>query len=106
MADVVKFGEAGVAPNAWVKGVESADFQALVDAKRRSIVPMIIIYTVGYLGLSVLAGFGHGILGIKVVGAVNLGFVFIAGNYVMSWTLAVVYAWISANNHDPLIKVV
>ena len=67
---------------------------------------MIVIYVVGYLGLSVLAGFGRGILGTKVVGAVNLGFVLIAGNYVMSWVLAVVYARVSANRHDPLVKVV
>ena|SRR4029077_17637337 len=71
-----------------------------------SIVPMIVIYVVGYLGLSVLAGFGRGILGTKVLGAVNLGFVLIAGNYVMSWVLAVVYARVSANRHDPLVKVV
>ncbi len=67
---------------------------------------MIVIYMIGYMGLSVLAGFGRGILGIKVLGAVNLGFVLIAGNYVMSWVLAIVYARISANRHDPLVKVV
>jgi uncharacterized membrane protein (DUF485 family) len=39
---------------------------------------------VGYIGLSVLAGFGRGVLGIKVLGSINLGFVLIAGNYVMS----------------------
>jgi uncharacterized membrane protein (DUF485 family) len=106
MADVVKFGQANVATGAWIEGVKSTHFKTLIDAKRRSIVPMIIIYTVGYMGLSVLAGFGHDILSIKVVGAVNLGFVLIAGNYVMSWTLAIVYARISAGNHDPLVKVV
>jgi uncharacterized membrane protein (DUF485 family) len=67
---------------------------------------MIVIYVVGYLGLSVMAGFGRGILGTKVLGAVNLGFVLIAGNYIMSWMVAVVYARISANRHDPLVKVV
>jgi uncharacterized membrane protein (DUF485 family) len=67
---------------------------------------MIVIYIIGYMGLSILAGFGRGILGTKVLGAVNLGFVLIAGNYVMSWVLAVVYARISANRHDPLVKVV
>jgi uncharacterized membrane protein (DUF485 family) len=61
---------------------------------------MVVIYMVGYLGLSVLAGFGRGILGIKVLGAVNLGFLLIAGNYLMSWVLAIVYARISANRHD------
>jgi uncharacterized membrane protein (DUF485 family) len=41
-----------------------------------------------------------------VLGAVNLGFVLIAGNYLMSWVLAIVYARISAKRHDPLLKLV
>ena len=58
------------------------------------------------MGLSILAGFAGSFLGTKVVGALNLGFVLIAANYVMSWVLAIVYARISANRHDPLVKVV
>jgi uncharacterized membrane protein (DUF485 family) len=106
MADVVKLGVGSVASGAWIEGVASTQFKTLVVAKRRSILPMIIIYVVGYLGLSVLAGFGRGILGIKLLGAVNLGFILIAGNYVMSWMLAVVYARIAANRHDPLVTLV
>src|SRR5271157_1305096 len=106
MGDPVRLSGAQVASDAWIEGVGSPEFKTLIDAKQRSIVPMIVIYVVGYLGLSVLAGFGRGILGIKVLGAVNLGFVLIAGNYVMSWVLAVVYARVSANRHDPLVKVV
>ena len=106
MGDAVKLSGAQVAPDAWIEGVESPEFKTLIDAKQRSIVPMIVIYVVGYLGLSLLAGFGRGILGTKVLGAVNLGFVLIAGNYIMSWVLAVVYARVSANRHDPLVKVV
>ena len=106
MADIAKMSGAQVAAGAWIDGVQSAEFKTLIDTKRRSIVPMIVIYVVGYMGLSVLAGFGRGILGTKVLGSVNLGFVLIAGNYVMSWVLAVVYARISANRHDPLLKVV
>jgi len=106
MAETVKLHAADVTPDAWIEGVESPDFKTLIDAKQRSIVPMVVIYIVGYMGLSILAGFGRGILGIKVLGAVNLGFVLIACNYLMSWALAIVYARISANRHDPLVKIV
>ena len=106
MPDAVKLSNVGIAPDAWIEGVKGAEFKTLIDAKRRSIVPMVIIYVTGYMGLSVLAGFGRGILGMKVLGPVNLGFVLIAGNYIMSWALAVVYARVSANNHDPLVKIV
>lgn len=94
MADTAKSGDAEIAPDAWVEGVQSPEFKMLIDAKWRSIMPMIIIYVASYMGLSVLAGFGRGILGVKVLEPVNLGFALIAGNYVMSWVLAVVYAHI------------
>jgi uncharacterized membrane protein (DUF485 family) len=92
--------------DAWIDGIDSAEFKALVDAKQRAIVPMMVIYIAGYLGLSILAGFGRDVLGIKVLGPVNLGFVLIAGNYLMSWLLGVAYARISAHRHDPLVKLV
>jgi uncharacterized membrane protein (DUF485 family) len=93
-------------PDAWIDGTNTAEFKALVDAKQRVIVPMMVIYIVGYMGLSILAGFARDFLGIKVVGAVNLGFLLIAGNYLMAWLIGIVYARISANRHDPLVKLV
>jgi Protein of unknown function, DUF485 len=79
MVDTAELRGREIAPDAWIEGVESVEFKTLIDAKQRSIVPMVVIYIVGYIGLSVLAGLGRGILGTKVLGAVNLGFVLIAG---------------------------
>jgi uncharacterized membrane protein (DUF485 family) len=106
MAEMVRVIGVEHPTNPWIDNVQSVEFKTLLDAKRRSIVPMIGVYVVGYIGLSMLAGFGREILGLKVLGSINLGFVLIAGNYVMSWMLAVVYAHISANTHDPLVKIV
>jgi uncharacterized membrane protein (DUF485 family) len=104
--ETVKLSGAQLVPGAWVAGIQAAEFKTLIDAKRRSIVPMIAVYVVGYMGLSVLAGFARGLLGMKVLGPLNLGFALIAGNYVMSWVLAAIYARITANSHDPLVKIV
>jgi uncharacterized membrane protein (DUF485 family) len=41
-------------------------------------------------------------MGIKVIGAVNLGFVLIAFNYLLSWVLAIVYERVAADQFDPL----
>ena len=41
-------------------------------------------------------------MGIKVIGSVNLGFVLIAFNYLLSWVLAIVYGRIAADKFDPL----
>jgi uncharacterized membrane protein (DUF485 family) len=106
MEGVEEPGETTAPPDAWIESIQTPAFKMLIDAKRRSIIPMAVIYVVGYMSLSVLAGFGHGVLGIKLLGPVNIGFALIAGNYVMSWLLAVAYARLSANRHDPLVKVV
>jgi uncharacterized membrane protein (DUF485 family) len=106
VVDVVTTRDAKALPDAWIDSISSTEFKTLIDAKRRAIVPMMIICIVGYLGLSILAGFGRDLLGIKVLGSVNLGFVLIAGNYLMAWLLGVIYARISAHRHDPLVKLV
>lgn len=104
--NAVKPSDPNLAGDAWIGGIDSAEFKALVDTKQRAIVPMMVIYIVGYMGLSILAGFSRNLLGIKAFGAVNLGFMLIAGNYLMAWLLGVVYARLSANRHDPLVKLV
>jgi Protein of unknown function, DUF485 len=78
VVDVVTTRGTDAVRDAWIHGIDSAEFKALVDAKQRAIVPMMVIYIVGYLGLSILAGFGRDLLGIKVLSSVNIGFVLIA----------------------------
>src|ERR1700757_5076 len=76
--------------------------RSLVAAKLRFLVPMTIIFMVGYIGLTVIAGFAKGLMAIKVVGSLNLGFALIAFNYVLSWVLALVYERIANKIFDPL----
>lgn len=104
MAEPVKMSADNIIPGAWVKGVESGEFKALVEAKRQFITPMLIIFIVGFVGLSLLLSFARPLMGMKVIGALNLGFVLIIANYIMAWVIAIVYARVSANDHDPLIQ--
>jgi uncharacterized membrane protein (DUF485 family) len=79
-----------------------AAVRSLIAAKLRFLVPMTIIFMVGYIGLTVLAGFAKGLMAVKVVGSLNLGFALIAFNYVLSWALALVYERIANKIFDPL----
>lgn len=106
MADAVKLNGDNHIPDAWIEGVESPDFKMLVDARKKFIVSMLIIFVVGFVGLSLLLSFARPMMGVKIVGPLNLGFVLIIGNYVMGWIIAVVYARVSGRDHDPLIKIV
>ena len=76
--------------------------QSLIATKLRLLVPMTVIFMVGYIGLTVLAGFAKGLMGVKVVGSVNLGFVLIALNYAISWILAIIYERIANRTIDAL----
>jgi uncharacterized membrane protein (DUF485 family) len=78
--------------------------KTLVAVKLKFLVPMTIIFVVGYIGLTILAGFGKKWAGIKVLGSVNLGFALIALNYVLSWVLAIVYERVANNTFDPLAE--
>ena len=79
-----------------------ASVKALIAEKLKYLVPMTIIFLVGYIGLTILAGFAKGLLGTKIIGSLNLGFLLIAFNYLLSWALAIVYGWIAAEKFDPL----
>ena len=79
-----------------------ASVKQLIAEKLKYLVPMTIIFMVVYIGLTILAGFARDLLGIKVIGSVNLGYVLIAFNYLLSWVLAIVYGRIAADRFDPL----
>ena len=79
-----------------------ASVRKLIAEKLKYLVPMTIIFMVGYIGLTVLAGFAKDLMAVKVIGSVNLGFVLIALNYVLSWVLAIVYGRVASNVFDPL----
>ena len=76
----------------------------LIAAKRSFLVPMTAIYLIGYIGLTVLAGFAKGFMAHKVVGAFNVGFILIAANYVLAWVLAIIYVRVANATFDPLAK--
>lgn len=83
-------------------GAAHASIRALIAEKLRYLVPMTVIFMTGYIGLTVLAAFAKGFIGTKIIGSVNLGFVLIAFNYILSWALAIAYGYIARTRFDPL----
>ncbi len=76
----------------------------LVNAKIRFFTPMITIYMVGYIGLTALAGFAKGFMALKVIGALNVGFLLIAFNYLLSLIIALAYVRIANATLDPMVQ--
>ena len=76
----------------------------LVAEKLKVLVPMTAVFMVSYIGLTALAGFAKSFAGMKVVGSLNLGFLLIAANYLLSWALALIYGRVAATRFDPLAQ--
>ncbi len=93
-----------MAGNAKMVEAAHASIRALIAEKLKYLVPMTIIFMVGYIGLTILAGFAKGVTGIKVIGSFNVGYLLITLNYVLSWVLAIVYVRIANNVFDPLAE--
>ncbi len=81
-----------------------ASVKQLIAEKLKYLVPMTIIFVVGYIGLTILAGFAPSLMGTKVIGSLNLGFALIGFNYLLSWILAIAYGRIAAEKFDPLAR--
>ena len=96
-AEATKHGTAGVTAH-------DVTLRKLIAAKVRFLAPMIVIYMVGYIGVTVLAGFAKGLMAQKVIGSLNVGFVLIALNYVLAWALALVYVRLANTLFDPLVE--
>jgi uncharacterized membrane protein (DUF485 family) len=95
-------GEIEMASNGRPSGAVQDPVGALIKEKLKYLVPMTIVFMTGYVGLTVLAGFAKDLVGMKVVGSVNVGYVLIAVNYLLSWLLAILYGVIARSRFDPL----
>ena len=81
--------EAGVVD--WEKLAASERFRALLKAKRRFIVPAMIFFIVYYFALPVLIGYARPFMERRVMGPVNLAYLFALSQFFMAWIIAALY---------------
>ena len=79
-----------------------ASVKELIAEKVRYLVPMMIIFIVCHIGLTVFAGFAKDLMCMKIVGSIHLGFMLLRLNYLLSWILAIIYGRVAAGKFDPL----
>lgn len=76
---------------AWARLENDPEFRALVDAKRRFILPATLFFVVYYFALPVLVGYFPEMMGRDVVGNVNIAYLFALSQFFMAWILMVMY---------------
>ena len=75
----------------WEKLAGSERFRNLLKAKRRFIVPAMIFFVVYYFALPVLIGYARPFMERRVIGPVNLAYLFALSQFFMAWIIAALY---------------
>jgi uncharacterized membrane protein (DUF485 family) len=87
----------------WDKIAESKEFQDLMATKKMFIVPAFIFFVLYYFALPVLVGYAPQFMSTKVIGEVNLAYLFALSQFFVAWIIAGLYVK-AANNFDRLAK--
>jgi uncharacterized membrane protein (DUF485 family) len=75
----------------WEHVAALGEFNALVVAKLRFIVPATVFFLIYYFALPVLVGYAPRVMATKVAGVVNVAYLFALSQFFMAWILAALY---------------
>jgi len=87
----------------WDDIAESQAFKDLMATKKIFIVPAFIFFVVYYFALPVLVGYAPQFMSTKVIGEVNLAYLFALSQFFVAWIIAGLYVK-AANDFDRLAK--
>jgi uncharacterized membrane protein (DUF485 family) len=87
----------------WDRIAETREFKDLLAIKKTFVVPAFVFFIVYYFLLPILVGYAPEFMSTKVIGVVNLAYLFALSQFFMAWTVAWLYVK-AANNFDKLAK--
>ena len=87
----------------WHRVATSQDFKNLLRAKLRFILPATVFFIVYYFTLPILVGYAPRIMERKVVGPVNVAYLFALSQFFMAWIVAALYMR-QAGRFDRMVK--
>ena len=115
--DVSPLGRAGVKPMHertadedtdvvnWNRIAASPGFKALVKTKMKFIIPATIFFIVYYFALPLLVGYAPELMNRKVIGSINVAYLFALSQFFMAWIIALLYVR-AASRHDRMARAV
>ena len=101
MADVAKRYES--TQSGWDRIAASQQFKDLMATKKMFIVPAFIFFVVYYFALPILVGYAPHFMDTKIIGAVNIAYLFALSQFFVAWLIAGLYVK-AANDFDRLSK--
>ncbi|MDQ6884143.1 MAG: DUF485 domain-containing protein [Candidatus Dormibacteraeota bacterium] len=98
--------EASAETSGWQALAASQEFQQLLRARRNFIIPAVAFFLVYYFALPLGNGLAPGLMNTKIIGNINLAYLFALSEFVMAWILAYVYIKRANRVFDPLAAAV
>lgn len=75
----------------WERIAAMPAFHTLLMAKQRFIIPATVFFLVYYFALPLLVGYALRMMETKVLGVINVAYVFALSQFLMAWILAAFY---------------
>ena len=87
----------------WERVAATDEFKSLIAAKRRFIAPAVIFFIVYYFALPALVGYAPGLMSRRVLGVINLAYLFALSQFFMAWIVAALYVR-AASRYDQMAR--
>lgn len=87
----------------WDRVAAMEEFRHLLAAKKKFILPAVICFIVYYFALPVLVGYAPEFMNRRVIGVVNLAYLFALSQFFMAWLIAALYIR-AAGRFDEMAK--
>jgi uncharacterized membrane protein (DUF485 family) len=87
----------------WDRIAETQAFKDLMAVKKSFIIPAFVFFLLYYFLLPILVGYAPRFMATKVIGEINLAYLFALSQFFMAWTVAWLYVR-AANNFDNLAR--
>lgn len=87
----------------WDRVADTKEFKDLMATKKIFIIPAFVFFIVYYFALPILVGYAPAFMSTKVIGNVNLAYLFALSQFFMAWTVAWLYVK-AAGDFDKLAK--
>jgi uncharacterized membrane protein (DUF485 family) len=87
----------------WDRIAATRQFQDLMATKKIFIIPAFLFFLVYYFALPILVGYAPSFMATKVIGNVNLAYLFALSQFFMAWAVAFLYVR-AAGDFDRLAK--
>jgi len=86
-------------PGDWDIVASNPQFRKLMAAKVRFIVPATVFFIAYYFALPILVGYAPELMSTRVIGPVNIAYLFALSQFFMAWLVAYLYVR-AANRFD------